>query len=155
MTCATFHAIRSEKPQNKPRDDQEIESPPAALPVELPAELESVARATAIYRGRAGMEFETVTQKIDFGDGEIVAYDVCETWVALADVGGEVYAIGDLCTHKGCSLGKGTLEGTTVTCPCHGSKFDVTTGAVLEGPATEPAISYRTKVEKGVVYVEI
>ena len=101
------------------------------------------------------MEFETVTKKIDLPEGDVVAYDVCETWVALAEVDGEVYAIGDLCTHAGCSIAKGGLEGTTVTCPCHGSQFDVTNGAVVRGPATDPVPSYRVKVEKGVVYVEI
>lgn len=101
------------------------------------------------------MEFEKVTEKINLPDGDIVAYDVCETWVALAEVEGEIYAIGDLCTHSGCSLAKGTLEGTTVTCSCHGSQFDVTTGTVLQGPAEEPLQSYRVKVERGMVMVEI
>ena len=40
----------------------------------------------------------------DLAEGEVAAYDVCETWVGLAEVEGEVYAIGDLCTHAGCSL---------------------------------------------------
>jgi len=101
------------------------------------------------------MEFETVTKKIDLAEGEVAAYDVCETWVALSEIDGEVYAIGDLCTHQGCSLAKGELEGTTVTCPCHGSQFDVTTGTVLRGPATENLPCYRVKVERGVVYVEV
>jgi nitrite reductase/ring-hydroxylating ferredoxin subunit len=101
------------------------------------------------------MEFEKVTPKIELPDGDIVAYDVCETWVALAEIEGEVYAIGDLCTHSGCSLAKGTLDGTTVTCSCHGSQFDVTTGAVVAGPATEAVPSYRVKIERGVVMVEI
>ena len=101
------------------------------------------------------MQFETVTKKIDLAEGEVAAYDVCETWVGLAEVDGEVYAIGDLCTHAGCSLAKGELEGTTVTCSCHGSQFDVTTGEVVKGPATEALPSYRVKIERGVVYVEI
>ena len=96
------------------------------------------------------MQFETVTKKIDLAEGEVAAYDVCETWVGLAEVDGQVYAIGDLCTHAGCSLAKGQLEGTTVTCSCHGSQFDVTTGEVLKGPATEPVPSYRVKIERGV-----
>ena len=91
----------------------------------------------------------------DLAEGEVAAYDVCETWVGLAEVDGQVYAIGDLCTHAGCSLAKGQLEGTTVTCSCHGSQFDVTTGEVLRGPAAEPVPSYRVKIERGVVYVEI
>src|SRR5229473_6126889 len=101
------------------------------------------------------MQFETVTHKIDLPKDDLVAYDVCETWVGIAEVGDEVYAIGDLCTHAGCSLAKGTLEGTIVTCSCHGSQFDVTTGEVLRGPAADPVPSYRVKIERGVVYVEI
>ena len=58
--------------------------------------------------------------------------------VAIANVGGELHGFDDTCTHRGCSLAQGTLEGNVVTCPCHGSQFDVTTGAVVRGPATEP-----------------
>jgi len=101
------------------------------------------------------MEFESVTKKFELAEGGIAAYDVCETWVMLAEVEGEVYAVGDLCTHAGCSLAKGDLEGTTVTCSCHGSQFDVTNGEVLRGPATEALPSYRVKIERGVVYVEV
>lgn len=101
------------------------------------------------------MQFETVTKKIELGVGELAAYDVCETWVCLADVEGEVYAVADLCTHAGCSLAKGDLDGTTITCSCHGSQFDVTSGAVLRGPAAEPLDSYRVKIERGVIYVEV
>lgn len=58
--------------------------------------------------------------------------------IAVANVGGELRGFDDTCTHRGCSLAQGTLEGTVVTCPCHGSQFDVTSGAVVRGPATEP-----------------
>lgn len=51
--------------------------------------------------------------------------------VLVAKVGGNFYAIGDQCTHWGCSLSNGTLEGTIVTCACHGSKFDITNGKVV------------------------
>jgi nitrite reductase/ring-hydroxylating ferredoxin subunit len=46
-----------------------------------------------------------------------------------------------------CSLAEGDLEETTVICPCHGSEFDVTSGAVLQGPAREPVATYETRVE--------
>jgi nitrite reductase/ring-hydroxylating ferredoxin subunit len=47
----------------------------------------------------------------------------------------------------GCSLANGELKGTTVTCACHGSQFDVTSGAVLRGPARKPVRSYAVQVE--------
>ena len=60
------------------------------------------------------------------------------TWVAVANVQGGLYGVDDTCTHEGCSLSDGRLDGTTVTCPCHGSQFDVTSGEVLRGPAEDP-----------------
>ncbi|MFJ9027053.1 Rieske 2Fe-2S domain-containing protein [Streptomyces sp. NPDC102274] len=47
---------------------------------------------------------------------------------------GEYKAFSAQCTHAGCLLEK--LEGTVGDCPCHGSRFDVTTGAAIQGPAT-------------------
>jgi len=70
--------------------------------------------------------------------GRMHVFDVEGTKVNVANVNGHLYAFDDRCTHAGCSLSQGTLHGTMVTCPCHGSKFDVTSGAVLRGPATRP-----------------
>ena len=80
----------------------------------------------------------TVTALDQLGDRELAAFEVSGTRIAIASVGDAFYAFGDTCTHRGCSLAEGELEATIVTCPCHGSQFDVTTGEVLRGPAVEP-----------------
>jgi nitrite reductase/ring-hydroxylating ferredoxin subunit len=92
-------------------------------------------------------EFVTVAKASDLADGELRRFEVGGTPVAVADVGGTLYAFGNTCTHQGCSLAQGELDGTTVTCPCHGSRFDVTSGAVVRGPAREPVASYAVRVE--------
>ena len=79
--------------------------------------------------------------------GKLGVFDVDGTRVAVANVNGTFYAFGDTCTHLQCSLAKGHLEGTTVTCSCHGSQFDVMTGSVRRPPAREPVRSYRVVVE--------
>ena len=71
----------------------------------------------------------------DVAAGRMRVFDVAGTRVNVASVNGHLYAFDDRCTHSGCSLANGTLTGTTVTCGCHGSQFDVTSGAVLRGPA--------------------
>ena|SRR5258706_7266318 len=71
----------------------------------------------------------------DLKAGEMQVFDVAGTNVNVASTGGRLYAFDDTCTHMGCSLADGELAGTVVTCPCHGSQFDVTSGAVLRGPA--------------------
>jgi nitrite reductase/ring-hydroxylating ferredoxin subunit len=97
----------------------------------------------------------TVTALDQLGDRELTAFDVSGTRIAVASVGDACYAFGDTCTHRGCSLAEGGLEATTVTCPCHGSQFDVTTGEVLRGPAREPVRSYPVRVESGVLRVDL
>jgi nitrite reductase/ring-hydroxylating ferredoxin subunit len=79
--------------------------------------------------------------------GEMQVFDVAGTKVNVASVGGQLHAFDDTCTHKACSLAKGKLDGTTVTCPCHGSQFDVTSGAVLRGPAQQPVRSRMVQME--------
>src|SRR5215831_15497938 len=81
-------------------------------------------------------------------------FDVAGTKVNVTSAPGHLYAFDDTCTHRGCSLAKGKLDGTTVTCPCHGSEFDVTSGAVLRGPAQRPVRSRLVQVEGQDLLVE-
>lgn len=80
-------------------------------------------------------------------DGELKAYEVDGEQVAVARVGDEYFAFGDVCTHAQCSLSEGFLEGKVVTCPCHGSQFDVSSGEVRNPPAVEPVRSYKLRAE--------
>ena len=87
-------------------------------------------------------------------DGEMRVFDVGDTKVNVANARGHLYAFDDTCTHMGCSLANGALGGTTVTCACHGSQFDVTSGAVLRGPAQRPVRSRAVKVEGEDLFAE-
>ena len=88
--------------------------------------------------------------------GAIVAVDVRGNRVAVANVGGTYYAFDDACTHEQCSLTEmGDLAGTTVTCTCHGSEFDVRTGKVLAPPATVPVKVYATRIEGDTLHIEV
>jgi nitrite reductase/ring-hydroxylating ferredoxin subunit len=78
--------------------------------------------------------------------GHMRVFDVDGIKVCVANANGHLYALDDTCTHLGCSLAKGKLEGTTVTCPCHGSQFDLTLGVVIRGPATRPVRSRMVEV---------
>jgi 3-phenylpropionate/trans-cinnamate dioxygenase ferredoxin component len=90
----------------------------------------------------------------DVAPGQMRVFDVAGTKVNVSNVGGHLYAFDDTCTHTGCSLARGRLNGTTVTCPCHGSQFDVTSGAVLRGPAARPVRSRSVPVEGTDLLVE-
>jgi 3-phenylpropionate/trans-cinnamate dioxygenase ferredoxin component len=75
--------------------------------------------------------------------------------VSIARVGGRLYAFDDLCTcaERACPLSGGLLTGTTIMCQCHGSRFDVITGTVVNGPATEPLNVYEVQEADGSVQV--
>lgn len=68
--------------------------------------------------------------------------------VAVAVAGDRLVAFDDSCTHRACPLSEGTIDQSSVSCPCHHSRFDLVTGAPLNGPATEP-IRIRQVVDDG------
>ena len=65
---------------------------------------------------------------------------------------GEIYAIADRCSHRGCSLAAGTLRDGTITCSCHGSTFTLD-GRVVTGPATASQPALATRVREGTIEV--
>ncbi|PYP29613.1 MAG: (2Fe-2S)-binding protein [Gemmatimonadetes bacterium] len=83
----------------------------------------------------------------DITAGQMRVFNIAGTKVDVANADGHLYAFDDTCTHTGCSLAMGKLDGKTVTCHCHGSQFDVTSGAVIRGPATRPVRSRLVQVE--------
>jgi len=72
----------------------------------------------------------------------------------LIRVGDNFYAIEDVCTHDGQPLADGPINGTEITYPRHGARFDVTTGAAVWMPATEPVATFPVEVRDGQVYVQ-
>lgn len=88
--------------------------------------------------------------------GELAAFEVGGTRIAVANADGRYYAIDEMCTHEQCSLvEEGTLDGTVLTCGCHGAQFDVSTGAVLAPPAPEPLKVYPLQVIGDDLIVEV
>lgn len=88
--------------------------------------------------------------------GELAGFNVDGTRIAVANANGRFYAIDEMCTHEQCSLvEEGTLEGTVLTCGCHGAQFDVTNGQVLAPPATEPLKTYPLQVDGDDLIVEV
>ncbi len=75
--------------------------------------------------------------------------------IALFNLGGKFYAIGDICTHRGGPLSEGAIEGNEVECPWHGARFEITTGEVLSPPAGKGVPSYPVRVTGTAVEVEI
>ena len=77
------------------------------------------------------------------------------TAIALANVGGEIYALEDQCSHQELPLSDGELEGSRLQCIYHGAEFDVCTGKALGLPAVTAVKSFPVDLRDGDVYVKI
>ncbi len=77
--------------------------------------------------------------------------------ILVANVDGKLFAINNICTHEECELHEGSLKGNVVTCPCHYSQFDITSGKVVQNPVTgqeiDPEIVYEIVLEENDVFV--
>ena len=108
-----------------------------------------------MFGDESEMSFIKAASTKDIPSQGMTGVTVKDTPVLIANVNGKYFAIGNECTHKGCTLSDGQLEDNNVTCPCHGSTFDVKTGKVVSGPATKPEPSFPVKVEKDQILVSV
>ncbi len=101
--------------------------------------------------------FRTLGPSDAIPDDLVVPYylDDRKLRISIARVDDRLYAFDDLCTcgDAPCPLSGGLLTGTTLMCQCHGSRFDITTGAVINGPATEPLNRYEVQEVDGSIRV--
>src|SRR3954452_19619731 len=87
---------------------------------------------------------------------EPTAANVGDTPVLLVRHRKHVHAIHDRCSHRGCSLaGTGELDGETIECGCHGSRFRLRDGSVERGPATSPQPAYEVREQDGKVEIKL
>ena len=88
-------------------------------------------------------------------DGEARLVDLEGTPVCLVRTEGEVHAVSDICSHADVSLAEGEVDGLTIECWLHGSRFDLVTGHPTGLPATRPIPVYPVKIEGEDVYVSL
>lgn len=84
------------------------------------------------------------TSEIAPGQAKLVVLKGKE--IALFNVDGEFFALDNACTHEEGPLAEGEVEGHEVTCPWHGAKFDIRTGAVLQDPAYDAVARHNVRV---------
>lgn len=87
--------------------------------------------------------------------GEKTKYEINGTKLMIANINGEAYAVQLSCSHEKSDLTEGNLEGCVIECARHGAMFDIRDGKVLSLPATQPLKTYPTKIENGMILVDI
>jgi 3-phenylpropionate/trans-cinnamate dioxygenase ferredoxin subunit len=73
--------------------------------------------------------------------------------VLVLNLGGEYYALEDMCSHDHFPLSEGVIEGEVITCTLHGAKFCARTGEVLCAPAYEPVHTFPVRVENNILQI--
>lgn len=108
------------------------------------------------------MEFVKVANTADIPAGGMKGVRTGSEDVLIVNVGGKYSAIAGLCSHRQGVLADGKLEGSTITCPRHGSTFDVATGKSITGPKvlgfrgkTSDQRVFELKIEGSDIFVKI
>lgn len=101
-----------------------------------------------------GEDFVKVAKTEDVQVSQMMAVEVNDERICLANVNGKYYAIGNVCTHMGGPLAEGKLEDYIVQCPWHGSRFDIRSGEVVRPPAMKPEPIYEVKVENNDILIK-
>jgi nitrite reductase/ring-hydroxylating ferredoxin subunit len=97
--------------------------------------------------------FVRVGAAADLGPGQSAVVEASGRSIAIFNVGGSFFAVDNRCLHRGGSLGQGELSGTTVRCPEHGWRYDVTTGRREGGAAT--LVCFAVRVTEGQLEVAL
>lgn len=99
-------------------------------------------------------EFERVAGGAP-AEGELRAARLADgTPVCLGNANGVLFAVRDECPHSAFPLSQGALlPGARLECGWHGAQFDCATGAVLEGPATDPLVKFDIRASDGAIWV--
>ena len=92
----------------------------------------------------------------DITSGKMIMVSTDGKDILVTNVDGNYYAMNDTCTHAGASLSEGSLDGSTVTCPWHGSTWDCKTGKMIVfGVQLNDLSSYKVTVESDEIFVEV
>ena len=111
-------------------------------------------------RGASATEQELPEESVpvaksgDVPPGSMTVVAIDRERIMLANVGGQFFALRDMCGHRNAPLSRGRLEGCIVECPLHFAQFDVRTGKLVDGPISADVPVYEVRVEGDTVLVK-
>ncbi len=105
--------------------------------------------------GKFPEQYTPVLADSELAEGQPKRVVYQDTPLLLARRGGRIHALADTCAHLGGPLSEGKLEGNCVTCPWHGSRFDLASGAVVNGPSVFPQPRLDARVRDGQIEVRM
>ena len=101
------------------------------------------------------IEFVEIAPVSDLPNGERLFVDLSDKPIVIFNIAGQLFAIGDVCSHDDGPLGDGLLEDHNIVCPRHGAEYDVRTGKAMAMPAVIDIPAYPVKLVDGNIFVGI
>jgi 3-phenylpropionate/trans-cinnamate dioxygenase ferredoxin subunit len=98
-------------------------------------------------------EFFEIAPATELPNGERLFVDLGDKPIVIFNIAGQLFAIGDVCTHDDGPLGDGVIEDHNIVCPRHGAEFDVRTGKVMSMPAAVDIPAYPVQIRDGNIFV--
>jgi 3-phenylpropionate/trans-cinnamate dioxygenase ferredoxin subunit len=101
------------------------------------------------------VEFVAVAEVDEIPNGERIFVEIDEYNIVVFNIAGQLFAIGDVCSHDDGPVGEGEIEEFEIICPRHGAHFDVRSGEVLSLPAIVDIPAYPVRVRDGQIEVGV
>ncbi len=101
------------------------------------------------------MSYQRACELAELSEGTPLSVELDGLDLALVREGDDVFAIEDECSHAAVALSEGDVEGCTIECWMHGSRFDLRTGKPTGPPATEPVPVYPVRIDGDDVLIDL
>jgi 3-phenylpropionate/trans-cinnamate dioxygenase ferredoxin component len=99
--------------------------------------------------------FIVAAKTSDIPDRSVKLVELEGKSIAVFNLGGEFFALDDLCTHEGGPLSEGVVDGEEIECPWHGARFEIKSGRVAQDPATDDVRRYNLRVNGSDIEIEL
>ncbi len=100
-------------------------------------------------------DFTKVAKAAQLKEGRAVCVSIDGKKIALYKSNGKIFALENTCSHQGGSLCDGEWNEKEVQCPMHGAKFNIETGAALQGPAEKPVKTFDARIQGDEVEIKL
>ncbi len=101
------------------------------------------------------IEFIEIAEEDELPVNERLFLEISGQPIVIFNLAGNLYAIGDVCTHDNGPLGEGEVVEFDISCPRHGGRFDIRTGKATRSPAFRDIPAYPVKIENGKIFLGI
>jgi 3-phenylpropionate/trans-cinnamate dioxygenase ferredoxin subunit len=101
------------------------------------------------------LEFVRFCESAELPNGEKKALKLDDRWILVVHAQNRLFAVSGMCSHQQKPLWNGRVRHCKITCPVHGARFDLETGAALDLPATQPIDTFEVRERDGWIEVAI